>query len=120
MTPLMKEMVFNKGKDIVKEMAHVEGYTESFAKHFVDGFAEGLDERSDELLAEYKVKGLQKYLLRFVEKRYPAVSASLDAKIRSIKEPESLYSLIDTTEQYNDFAAFERTVENTLQQTCTK
>ncbi|MDR1856178.1 MAG: Rpn family recombination-promoting nuclease/putative transposase [Desulfovibrio sp.] len=100
LTPFLKEMALN----IKEENLIAEGEAKGLAKGLAEGEAKG------------EAKALQKCLLSIVEKRYPPISASLGAKIRSITEPETLYGLVDATQQYNDLAAFERTVENTLQQ----
>ncbi|MDR1856176.1 MAG: hypothetical protein LBR22_03330 [Desulfovibrio sp.] len=102
LTPFMKKLAFNMGKTLAEEMAK----TETYSEYYADGFAKGY--------AEIKAKEIQNGLLRILNIRYPSVSASLVAKIRSITEPGSLYCLLDATQEHNDLAAFERTVENTL------
>jgi hypothetical protein len=61
-------------------------------------------------------EGLQDSILRIAEVRFPAINPSLNDKLRSINVLEVLYGLVDAvTEQQGDLAAFERTLDATLQ-----
>ncbi|MDR1857486.1 MAG: hypothetical protein LBR22_10100 [Desulfovibrio sp.] len=61
-------------------------------------------------------EGLQDSFLRIAEVRFPQISKSLKDKIRSINAPEILNDLLDAAVQHKgDLAAFERTVDATLQ-----
>ncbi|MDR1857487.1 MAG: hypothetical protein LBR22_10105 [Desulfovibrio sp.] len=86
----------------------------SFGMGKMVGKAKGKAEGITEGLAMGEIKALQNSVLRIAEVRFQSINASLNAKIRSINEPDALYDLLDATQKQVDAVAFERTVDATL------